>query len=74
MRSRKSAFRENRVSSLNKITWDFKLGDSVNVNLAQHFNSFYVTGLFLTARKHRKSCSFLMFLEGIEKDNRHYVG
>ena len=45
---RKSDFRENRVSSLNKITWTLNLGAYMNFCLAQDFNLFYTIGLFLT--------------------------
>ena len=40
----------------------------MNVNLAQDFNSFYVTGLLLIP------CGFLMSSEGIERDENHDVG
>ena len=48
VRPRKSDFRENRVSSLNKITWTLNFGGYMNFCLAQDFNLFYAIGLFLT--------------------------
>ena len=38
VRPRKNDFKENRVSSLNKLTWTLSLELHVNVNLAQNFN------------------------------------
>ena len=66
VRPRKSDFRENRVSNLNKIAWT--LSFNMNVNLAHDCNSFYATGLFLIP------CGFLMSSEGIERDENHDVG
>ena len=38
---------------------DFKLGASMNVNLAQHFNPFYATGLFPPPENIEKPVVFL---------------
>ena len=40
----------------------------MNVSLAQDFNPFYATGLFLSPY------GFLVFSEGIERDESHDVG
>ena len=46
---------------------DFKLEALMNVSLAQRFNSFYATGLFLPPENIRKPMIFLCF-QGVLKE------
>ena len=41
-------FQRKQSFEFKKNNMDYKLGASMNVNLAQHFNPFYATALFLT--------------------------